>query len=1139
LTMFSASVASSAPITSKWLCGAGSYSNTACWDPQLGLAPYNRGTVAFNIIIPAGSGTIIMDLDVAGCAEVNTFFLGEGRTFKVAAGKCYQVIGQADIGGVIWGNGGDFIAPSATFPGCKAQVWVDGGATVRLLAPIYCATGLNQTHTNYTLFSSDGLASMLDLSAMVELNDAVIIPGATFEHNIVAQNGGVIDLSGLKKIIGPYAEECLTITAKSGGSVRLDRLAEIVHAGGAGRILFKVDGETTLALPSLASVSDTTFHTTNRATLKADGSPFTYSATGLNQTHTNYTLLSSEGPGSMLGLSAMVELNDAVIIPGATYEHSIVAQNGGVIDLSGLKKIIGPAAEERLQVRAVGGAIDMSSLETIVESSGTVLFLLNDGGQLSLGNVYANKATEIMLNNPNDVLIARSGLNLGTTIMISNPGNGSLILGGNLAYAHKDETKVSFGKSYVFVSGDGPQELEVGGLDMDVFWQELANDNFGFGQMVVGGSNQPGVVFLVDEVDNGNRAGLTGYEEALYLFGKDGQNGLRLLSGSRLYMGRLPVYAMLNGEMTDLRTLFGPGEVEIPFDEGYLCLDKPRVDDPSNLVRNGGFETGVNPPAAGAGNCIRMLAEGATDIDDWRVGQDAIEWTHESCFPDGGAGERIVDLNSYGPAADDDDGSTVPTIQQTVSTVPGSLYHVWFDTSAGLDPDAAPRTLTVSAAGQFEEFPFDGTTPADWRTRTWRFRATDVTTTLTFAVTSHAQIDPSVRPGRAGVAIDNVVLFGASAEPCSLRVSTSPGGSVMVSPDGGEPAGIAAATEETFIFECGTDVSLTAQPAAGYRFTGWTGLTPTEIIEGAVDSNAVTVHVDHPVVVKAVFKNLVVAINSIDTSNCPTIEATVMVADVAGNLVEGLDWLNFMVYEDGVQQEPISVTPRTEPVAVALCLDFSGSMESDHERPLQQTKENATRFVERMKEGTDLAEIIKFARGVELTQELGFTTDKQRLIDAIALPIGYPDDATHLYDALWLGVGDTAEQPVTKKAVIVISDGGDRGSVRTKGAVIELAQSNGIPVHAIGLGLLADQQVLQDIASATGGLYYYAPAPEDLGNIWLAISGQLQGQYVVSYGTTRCGTSGGAHELRIEVNVDVRSDSATQQFTCPDACIQP
>ena len=314
------------------------------------------------------------------------------------------------------------------------------------------------------------------------------------------------------------------------------------------------------------------------------------------------------------------------------------------------------------------------------------------------------------------------------------------------------------------------------------------------------------------------------------------------------------------------------------------------MDDPGNLVCNGGFERGVNPPSAD--DCFVTLVEGSTDIECWIVSQDTVDWTHEQCFPDSGEGERVADLSSHRPAVDGTAEPTVQAIHQIISTVPGRLYHVWFDAAPGLDPNAGPRTLTVSAAGESEAFQFDSSTQADWRTRTWRFTAKEPTTTLTFEATS----DPTTG---VGVAIDNVIVLDPNAfgDQCTLRISAKPGGFVEVRSEDMETVYVADPNSETFTFECGADANLVAHTVAGYMFAGWTGLTPTDIVYGTADTNEVIVHVNHAIAVKAEFKNLVVTITKIETSSCPTIEATVMVEDIEGKFVPGLDWANFMVYE--------------------------------------------------------------------------------------------------------------------------------------------------------------------------------------------------------------------------------------------------
>jgi hypothetical protein len=1265
-----ASGVQAATLSSKWICGTDNYSKATCWEPALAFSPYNRGTLTFSVNIPNGTGIVSMDVNVPGGlrTEVNSFLLGEGRTFRVPAGKCYSVKGQADIYGAIHGNGGDFIAPVAAFLGCKAQAWVDGGGYVEIGAPTYCATGLNANYTSYVVLSSDGAGSVLDLSRMTELDDGVSICCGVYNHTIAAQNGGVINLSGLSKIIGPTNDDILDVDVKAGGSIELDSLETVSAKGEDGRVRFNVDGNTILALPSLTSASSTEFHVTNGAKLDVGSSPFTYIATGLNDSYENYTLLSSDGVESVLDLSGMTELDDGVAICCGVYSHTIVAQNGGVIDLSRLTKIIGPREDDMLNldvkgggsinldsletvsaggetgrvrinadgntmlvlpsltsagstefhvtngakvdvgstpftytatglndaydsytllssdgegsvlglsgmtelddgvatccgiyshtisakkggmidlsgltkiirpkeddsliIAADGGIIDMSSLRLIAGGAGTVAFNIDNGGQLILGDVNADKPVTIRLGDPNVFLTAVGDFRLGTTITIANPGHGTLALKGDFTHAHTDETKAPLQNSFVFFNGAGPQELEVACLDMDDLWEELPEYNFGFGQMMVGGPNEPAVVFLTDRIDNGNRGGLTGYEEALYLFGNvdpNDQNGLHLLGGSTLYMGGLPVYTLVNGVRTDLRTLFGPNDVTIPFDHGYLCLGKPNVSDPRNLVCNGGFETGKNPPIDA--NCVVTLPEKSEDVDCWVVAQNSIGWTHEACFVDAGDGERFADLSSRTPSPQGSTEGQTQAVSQVIQTMPGKLYQVWFDVAVNpcgpAKGDTGKRSLKVSAAGASEKFVFDSVAQVNWQTRTWRFTATDAMTILTFT----GQDEPTTG---CGVAIDNVIVFGPANPTCTLSLSVQRGGSVAALSEDGDQEVLPGETE--LPLKCGQQVTLVAKPDPGYLFGGWKGLEPDDIKDGDADSNAVTVVMSRNIRVSASFHDLIVKITDIDTSSYPTMHATVMVTRTDGNAVEGLDRWNFNVYEmDGLQRS-IEVGPRTSCVAVSLVLDYSGSMDVCNAVP---PMEDAAIWLVNQMPPQDLGEIIKFARGIKTAQE--YTVKKDDLINAIrSRPTGVSPEGTLLYDAICGAISDASQQSCDMKAIVVLTDGMDTGSQECDvNGIIDGARREGIRIFTIGLECeVIDEPVLMRIANETGGMYYHAPGPDELKEIYQKISKTINNQYLVSYEAWKCpgGVGDHKHSLRIEVVVDESTGEDEEWFLIP------
>lgn len=560
----------------------------------------------------------------------------------------------------------------------------------------YSAAGLSG---DYALMLSEGKGSALNVSRIGKIDDSFFVKDSESVHTITARNHGTIDLSGVKEIIGPSDNEHLDIVVNSGGSVLFRNLKSIAPAiaNEPGYVWFKVDGPDVadgngVELPSLSSVNSTLFHVTNGARLSAAGSRFTYRATGLAGNVSSYLLLSSNGSDpqdsnkpSILNLSGMTELNDGFSdgYPLRQSKHEIVAEKGGVIDLSGLQKIIGPQGNDLLNVKIDHGGIDLSSLRTVEGTTGSVSFSTDHGGTLLLGPVEAKIPVTITLNHANDLLVGSGDWNLGPNMMIRNDRNAALELQGDLAYTYTDATRLSCGASCVSLDGAGPQELEVGGWDVGTTTEfsvggkvipVLLNKNFGFGRLVVGKPGRPTAALLVDYLNNGNRYPYAGhdYAEALYLFGHadpDDPNGLRIERGSTLYMGGLKVYALYQGRLTDLSTLFGPNQMVIRFPNGGgdLALGRPDVND------------------------CRNLAARAT------INQKTFQ----------------------------------------VYTEPNTLYHVWFDFSALPNANAAGRGLRVSAAGSFEDFV---ALPAGWQTRTWRFVAKEAMTIVTFAAPDHPDL---------------------------------------------------------------------------------------------------------------------------------------------------------------------------------------------------------------------------------------------------------------------------------------------------------------------------------------------------------------------------------------------------------------
>jgi hypothetical protein len=212
--------------------------------------------------------------------------------------------------------------------------------------------------------------------------------------------------------------------------------------------------------------------------------------------------------------------------------------NGGQIWMNGLD-IQGGAAIE------LSTASELHLGDLIVTGSDTSVNVNENSVLRATGDVMADGGTlTIALNHADSTLEVGGSLTLDPATLVTAPLGGWISIGGSLLNARSDPANVELGSAVVEFSGGGteaePQFLEVAGLDVDLFPEIVPNQNFGFGQLVVGGDT---VVRLHDLRNNQSSSSCNADPEALYLFGIDGSSGLEMALGSVLILDELNVYA--------------------------------------------------------------------------------------------------------------------------------------------------------------------------------------------------------------------------------------------------------------------------------------------------------------------------------------------------------------------------------------------------------------------------------------------------------------------------------------------------------------------------------------------------------------------------------------------------------------------
>ena len=135
---------------------------------------------------------------------------------------------------------------------------------------------------------------------------------------------------------------------------------------------------------------------------------------------------------------------------------------------------------------------------------------------------------------------------------------------------------------------------------------------------------------------------------------------------------------------------------------------------------------------------------------------------------------------------------------------------------------------------------------------------------------------------------------------------------------------------------------------------------------------------------------------------------------------------------------------------------------------------------------------------------------------------------THLFDAVFLAADEILEPEVGRKALIIISDGQDHGSMIDREFAVETAQRSDVILYAIlfhdrgfyGMGGSAyrGDRVLKDMAEETGGRLFEADNDRELRSAFEQISNELRSQYSLGYTPTNAARDGSYRRLDVRVN---------------------
>jgi Ca-activated chloride channel family protein len=244
----------------------------------------------------------------------------------------------------------------------------------------------------------------------------------------------------------------------------------------------------------------------------------------------------------------------------------------------------------------------------------------------------------------------------------------------------------------------------------------------------------------------------------------------------------------------------------------------------------------------------------------------------------------------------------------------------------------------------------------------------------------------------------------------------------------------------------------------------------------------------------------------------------VAVTDSFGRLVTGLGKENFEIYEGKDKQAIRTFSSEDSPVSIGIIFDTSGSMTDKIER----AREAVAQLLETANPEDEFF-LITFADSPNLVTDF---TDSSNDLQNRLLSVT-PRGSTALLDAIYLGISKMRQAQYARKALLIISDGGDNHSRYREHEIKSLVREADTLVYAIGIydryfSTIEEQigpALLGEISQETGGRMFSVDNPKDIPDIAAKIGIELRNQYVVGYRPLSPKIDGKWHKIKVKLSL--------------------
>ena len=242
----------------------------------------------------------------------------------------------------------------------------------------------------------------------------------------------------------------------------------------------------------------------------------------------------------------------------------------------------------------------------------------------------------------------------------------------------------------------------------------------------------------------------------------------------------------------------------------------------------------------------------------------------------------------------------------------------------------------------------------------------------------------------------------------------------------------------------------------------------------------------------------------------------VTITDPMNRLVTGLEKDNFQLFEGSAAQEIRTFSSEDAPVSLGVIFDSSGSMTSKMDR----AKEAVVEF---FKTANPQDEFFMITFNDEPETVSDFTNSVDEIQTKLVFAV--PKHRTALLDAIYMGVSKMRQAKYAKKALLIISDGGDNHSRYTENEIKSVVKEADVMIYAIGIydryaSAMEERlgpQLLSEITELTGGRAFTIDNPNDLADVATKIGVELRNQYVLGYRPAKVVRDGKWRKIKVKL----------------------